>query len=117
MAILPLSSPQRIPYRTVPLLLYRTSYDEVVSFLVQAASPLEGEAEVLVTLIVEMLTGIDAVHHYLATTIDSASLLLDAILPYLILNHSHFSIKEFKWLFAPASATPCSVASSFSGSR
>ncbi|KAH7720659.1 hypothetical protein AAVH_11866 [Aphelenchoides avenae] len=45
------------------------------------------------------LTGIVAVHHYLATSIDSASLFLNAILLYLILNHSHFAMKEFKWIF------------------
>ncbi|KAH7721033.1 hypothetical protein AAVH_11500 [Aphelenchoides avenae] len=46
-----------------------------------------------------MLTGIVAVHHYLATAIDSASLFLNAILLYLILNHSHFAMKEFKSIF------------------
>ncbi|KAH7702343.1 7TM GPCR protein [Aphelenchoides avenae] len=46
-----------------------------------------------------MLTGVVAVHHQLATFIDSASLFLNAILLYLILNHSRFAMKEFKWIF------------------
>lgn len=40
-----------------------------------------------------------AVHRYMATTVDSASLLLNATLLYLILNFSNFQIHEFKWVF------------------
>ncbi|KAH7695205.1 7TM GPCR protein, partial [Aphelenchoides avenae] len=43
--------------------------------------------------------GLETVHRYLATAIDSTSLVFNAILLYLILYHSRFYMKEFKWIF------------------